>query len=251
MNRIARAAVLLLALAGSACATLSPAERDRAYGIALDARSSQVACDEPDACADTSPIRDLAGQAFAESTPDDPRHYVVILDSGRDAMLARLDMIRSATSSIDLQTYIFDQDDAGHLFLEELLAAARRGVRVRLDSARMEITGHPRYTQWARGPDFFDVAGFPSIEFRSETYDEALLIEGGALHGTLTMRDVSRPVRFVLEPATCEEPGVACDVVASGVVDRTAFGMDGWRVAIGDAVRFELRVRTQVPGVTE
>jgi len=31
-----------------------------------------------------------------------------------------------------VQTYIFDEDDAGHLFLDELLAAARRGVRVRV-----------------------------------------------------------------------------------------------------------------------
>ena len=32
-------------------------------------------------------------------------------------------------ATIDLQTYIFDEDDAGHLFLDELMAAARRGVR--------------------------------------------------------------------------------------------------------------------------
>ena len=121
----------------------------------------------------------------------------------------------------------------------------RREVRVRLDSARMEITGHPRYTQWARGPDFFDVASFPSIEFRSETYDEALLIEGGALPGTLTMRGVSRPVRFVVEPSACEEPGRGCDVVAHGEVDRTDFGMDAWQIAVDQAVRFDLRVRTR------
>ena len=132
MIPVLRGAVLLMALAGSACATLSPAERERAEAIAVEARSDQLTCSEPDACADASPIRDLAGRSFARSTPEAPRHHVVILDSGRDAMLARLDLIRSATSSIDLQTYIFDQDDAGHLFLEELLAAARRGVRVRV-----------------------------------------------------------------------------------------------------------------------
>src|SRR5690606_31982457 len=33
---------------------------------------------------------------------------------------------------IDLQTYIFDEDDAGHLVLDELMAAVRRGVRVRV-----------------------------------------------------------------------------------------------------------------------
>ena len=120
----------------------------------------------------------------------------------------------------------------------------RRDVRVHLDSTRMHIVGNRRYTRWAKGPDFFDIANFPVIRFVSETYDAALLHAGGALHGTLTMRDVSRPVRFVLEPAACDQPGVACDVVASGEVDRTDFGMDDWRVAVGDTVRFELRVRT-------
>ncbi|HEU4812874.1 MAG TPA: YceI family protein [Xanthomonadaceae bacterium] len=126
----------------------------------------------------------------------------------------------------------------------------RRDVRMRLDSTRMHIVGHGRYSRWAKGPDFFDVADFPVIRFVSETYDATLLREGGALHGTLTMRDISRPVRFILEPATCEQPGIACDVVASGEVDRTDFGMDDWQVAVGDTVRFELRVRTAEAAVT-
>lgn len=121
----------------------------------------------------------------------------------------------------------------------------RREVRVRLDSARMEITGHPRYTRWARGPEFFDAARFPAIEFRSETYEEALLLEGGPLHGTLTMRGITRPVRFVVEPSTCGRPGRDCDVVAHGEVDRANFGMDAWQVAVDREVRFDLRVRTR------
>ena len=132
MNLPARLATVLLALACSACATLSPAKRDRAADIAADARSTLLSCDRPDACAQDSPLRELAGRAFAESTPQAPRHYALILDAGQDALLARLNLIRSATTTIDLQTYIFDQDDAGHLFLDELLAAARRGVRVRV-----------------------------------------------------------------------------------------------------------------------
>src|SRR5690606_41506699 len=67
-----------------------------------------------------------------ESASGAPRHRALILDAGQDAMLARISLLRSATTSIDLQTYIFDEDDAGTLFIEELLAAARRGVRVRL-----------------------------------------------------------------------------------------------------------------------
>ncbi|HEY4555755.1 MAG TPA: phospholipase D family protein, partial [Lysobacter sp.] len=73
-----------------------------------------------------------AAQAFAESRPAAPKHYALLLDRGTDAMLARINLIRSATTAIDLQTYIFDEDDAGLLVLDELVAAARRGVRVRL-----------------------------------------------------------------------------------------------------------------------
>src|SRR5690606_531063 len=47
-------------------------------------------------------------------------------------LLARLSLVRSAQRTIEVQTYIFDEDDAGHLFLDELMAAARRGVRVRV-----------------------------------------------------------------------------------------------------------------------
>lgn len=124
-------------------------------------------------------------------------------------------------------------------------ADGRRQVRVQLDSTRMVVVGHPRYTRWARGGDFFDVDRFPVIEFVSEAYDASLLREGGALHGTLTMRGISRPVRFALDPAACARPGRDCDVVAGGTVDRGDFGMEGWRAVVGDDVRFDLRMRTR------
>ena len=122
----------LLALAGSACATLSPGQRAQAEAVAVGARSTALDCDRTDACAQASPLHALATRAFAESTPGAPRHYALLLDRGPDALLARINLVRSATTSVDVQTYIFDEDDAGHLFLDELLKAARRGVRVRL-----------------------------------------------------------------------------------------------------------------------
>lgn len=92
---------------------------------------------------DTAPAIAATADAAADTTrpavtpaPDasgtGPLHYALILDYGQDALLARLDLIRGAQRSIDVQTYIFDEDDAGHLVLDELLAAARRGVRVRV-----------------------------------------------------------------------------------------------------------------------
>ena len=127
-----RLLVLAMTLAGTACTSLSPAKRDAAAHIAVEARSTEVVCDRSDACATPSPLRDLGTRAFARSTPAAPRHYAVLLEYGQDALLARLDLIRGAQRTIDVQTYIFDEDDAGHLVLEELLAASRRGVQVRL-----------------------------------------------------------------------------------------------------------------------
>lgn len=128
-----RAAALLLALASGACATrLSPAELAQVGTLVESATPSAVDCSQPDACARPSTLRALGERALSQSTPAAPRHYALLLEYGQDAFVARLDLFRSAQRSIDVQTYIFDEDDAGRLTLEELLAAARRGVKVRV-----------------------------------------------------------------------------------------------------------------------
>ncbi|MFC0676463.1 phospholipase D family protein [Lysobacter korlensis] len=129
LQRLALASLIALL---PACATLTPAQREHAARLVLEARPQQVDCDRADACAQPSPLRALAAEAFAQSTPETPRHYALLLDRGTDALLARINLIRSATTAIELQTYIFDEDDAGRLVLDELIAAARRGVRVRV-----------------------------------------------------------------------------------------------------------------------
>jgi cardiolipin synthase C len=129
VRRVLAGAFALL-LAG--CATLSGEQRDEAAGIARAARSTEVDCTRTDACALASPLRALGRQAVAESTPGAPRHYALLLDDAPDALLVRIHLIRSAQRSIDLQTYIFDEDDSAQLVLDELQAAAFRGVRVRV-----------------------------------------------------------------------------------------------------------------------
>jgi phosphatidylserine/phosphatidylglycerophosphate/cardiolipin synthase-like enzyme len=59
-------------------------------------------------------------------------HYVNVLEQGEDSLLLRVHLIRAARRSIDIQTFIWVNDDAGRLILDELLDAARRGVRVRV-----------------------------------------------------------------------------------------------------------------------
>jgi phosphatidylserine/phosphatidylglycerophosphate/cardiolipin synthase-like enzyme len=121
-----------LLLATSACTSLSPLQRERALDAAAQAQSTVDTCERADACADPSPLRALGARAYAQSSPEAPHHYALLLDYGQDSLLARLNLIRSARREIDLQTYIFDEDDSSQLVLDELLVAARRGVRVRV-----------------------------------------------------------------------------------------------------------------------
>lgn len=57
---------------------------------------------------------------------------VLSLRDGRDAFAARALLARAAEQSIDAQYYIWETDTTGWLLLDEMRAAAERGVRVRL-----------------------------------------------------------------------------------------------------------------------
>lgn len=123
------------------------------------------------------------------------------------------------------------------------LPDGRHQVRMTLAAAAMEIAGHDNYTDFARGPGFFDAARYPAITFVSDPYPAALLHEGGTLDGVLTMHGRSRRERFRIEPASCARPAHDCDLVASGSVRREDYGMDRWQMALRGRVQFKLAVR--------
>ena len=127
----ARLALLLLALLLAGCGP-NRMELRRAIDIADSRAPTAIDCDRADACALASPLQELADQAFAESTGEAPRHYLQLLEGGQEALLARVHLIRSARRSVDMQSFIYAEDDSGYFLLAELLAAARRGVRVRV-----------------------------------------------------------------------------------------------------------------------
>jgi len=133
VNLLLRLLLLGSALLAGGCASLSPQQRERAQGIAVAARSTALDCERPDRCALDSPLRALGAQAIADSeAAGAPRHYATLLDEGELSLVARLNLIRSASRSVDLQTYIFDTDDSARMIIDALLDAARRGVKVRL-----------------------------------------------------------------------------------------------------------------------
>ena len=96
----------------------------------------------------------LAGAERAHPAQSGFRLYSV----GVDGLLLRLELIRKAHSSLDLQYYIFHGDDSGRLITAALGEAAGRGVRVRIlvDDAGM-VAGDEQ---------LFALAGRPNVEIR-------------------------------------------------------------------------------------
>lgn len=125
-----KAFVLLPLLALSACASLPEGKHAEAAAFARERRSVESECPPGQACGLRTPLSELAAQAASEGPAG--KHRVILLDQGHDALLTRLNMIESATRSIELQVFIYDLDESGTLVLDALVRAARRGVKVRV-----------------------------------------------------------------------------------------------------------------------
>lgn len=70
--------------------------------------------------------------AFAAPAEPGPSSGIVPLLDGTEAFAARVGLIRTASSALDVQYYIWQRDATGLILLDELRKAADRGVRVRL-----------------------------------------------------------------------------------------------------------------------
>lgn len=123
------------------------------------------------------------------------------------------------------------------------LPDGRQQAQVTLHAADIRVNDHPRYTELARGRSFFDVARHPQVRFVSDPYVPDSLAQGGLLQGTLQIRGVSRRQVMQVQAAACENPGRDCEVVATASLNRSDFGMDDHKLAIGDRVVFVMRTR--------
>jgi phosphatidylserine/phosphatidylglycerophosphate/cardiolipin synthase-like enzyme len=155
-----------LVLAG--CAPLSTKRIQRANNIVAMTADSRSDCDKPDHCAEPSPFLAQADNAIAASKPDAPRNTVTLLNIGQNALAARINLIRAAQKSIDIQTYIWAKDDAGMLVLDELVKAARRGVKVRILADQLGSLNDPQLlSRLARASDNLH------IKLYNPTFDSA------------------------------------------------------------------------------
>jgi cardiolipin synthase C len=88
--------------------------------------------------------------------PGDSGFY--LLPSGIDAFVARILLIDAAERTLDLQYYIFSGDITPKVIVDRMLAAADRGVRVRLLVDDWNITG--------KDPVLAMIDAYPNIEVR-------------------------------------------------------------------------------------
>lgn len=125
----------------------------------------------------------------------------------------------------------------------QVLEDGRHQVVLRMFTDSVEVVGHPRYTQWARGRSFFDAARWPEVRFVSRPYDPAMLRGGGEVAGELTIRGITHPRSLEVRPAACDRPTIDCPVVSTGVIRRSDYHMDNWLLAIDDKVVFIISAR--------
>ncbi len=155
-----------------------------------------------------SPFGPAVAAAFAPTEKRDPEqgNHVAMLSGGYDALLLRVHLIRHAQRSIDIQTFIWTNDEVGRLLMYELIEAAKRGVKVRViadhlvsdrdpDIVAFLATAHPNLEIKHYRPAMSrlkpsrlqsllaGVTSFHSMNQRMHNkvmlFDEAVLITGG------------------------------------------------------------------------
>src|SRR5665647_1107804 len=71
---------------------------------------------------------------------DQGKNKVMNINSGSAALQMRLDMIRRAKKHIVVEYFIYNTDIAAKIFTRELVAATKRGVKVRIPVSYTHLT---------------------------------------------------------------------------------------------------------------
>jgi polyisoprenoid-binding protein YceI len=119
-------------------------------------------------------------------------------------------------------------------------------VDARIDVANVHM-GSRSYEEWVKSDEFFDASAHPQITFASAPFPRARLRAGGDLPGELTLRGIRQPVRFDLQPSTCERPAFDCPIRVNGEIRRSMFGMGSHRGTLSDKVELDFMVYAVPP----
>lgn len=106
-------------------------------------------------------------------------------------------------------------------------------------------TGVKAFTEHLHGPDFFDSAKFPTMNFKSTKFNYA----GTALQtmeGNLTIKGITKPVIFAVSNYVCKQHPMlkkeACGANAITQISRTAWGLGKFTPGVGDDVTLNIMI---------
>ncbi len=237
--RAAGHAVVLVAAegAGQGFAAIDPAVLDGLDGPACEARLAAAAGPCPTDLSGPWP----AGRALTDAQATTARRVEVEWDNGA-ALQGLIAQISAAQRRVHLQVYIYEEDAVGTALADRLIAAAARGVEVRVLVDAL-YSGHHVFGRenavlsrldaapgvWVRASRPVD--GLPSVvDLKGRDHRKLVVVDGRVAR--LTGRNVGAPyyTGFEAVELTRESPWLAVPWLDAGVV------LEGAVVAALDAV---------------
>ncbi len=135
--------------------------------LAIGCTTQRFAPDRPRSWAYAEPENSGLARVLAdEAQTSTGRSGFHLLSFGMEALVARLAIADAAQHSIDAQYYIFDADEAGAILTKHLIAAADRGVRVRLLVDDIDVKSDRQLEAMAAHPNI-DVRIFNPLRNRA------------------------------------------------------------------------------------
>ncbi|WP_165787058.1 phospholipase D-like domain-containing protein [Pseudohalioglobus lutimaris] len=224
--------------------------------LLLWALSLLAGCASPVQRADTGsePAMARSSDLFWRHLEEDrERDWFYLLNDGGEAMQWRLRMIDSAHQAIDLETFLWSGDEGGLRVFNHLLAAADRGVKVRLliddsftpheDLALLGIDAHPNielrvynpYRHRAGGMTartLFNLEDFQRVNHRM--HNKTLIVDGWAVAvGGRNMADEYFGFHEAYNFRDMEVLAMG-DSVATASEHFASFWNSGWSFPAGD-----------------
>lgn len=171
---------------------------------------------------DDNPVKAPAGTYHL-----DPHHWSVLFDVdhfGYSRFVTRFDKVEAVLEAAPSAP-----------------GKSRVSVTVKAGSVN---TNDPELDAMLKGPDMFDVAAFPDIEFRS-TAVKRTGPKTGEVVGNLTIRGQTHPVTLAVTfNGAAPDPLTGEDTIgfsATGNFDRSQWGLSAWWPAVGNDVHVSIQ----------
>lgn len=171
----------------------------------------------------------LAGAALAapESYTVDPRHTFPVFEVNHMGFSTQRGRFNKASGKIAIDR-----------------AAKSGSIDVAIDTASIDM-GIEKWDEHMRSEDFFNVAKFPTMSFKSTkvVFDGDKLV--GA-EGDFTMLGVTKPVKLAVSGFHCGTNPVAkkdaCGADVSTTIKRSEFGMTKYLPGLSDDIKITIPV---------